>query len=115
LFFPPFVLDNVIRETLKEKAIEEAKAARVPQVFAVGEPLPERQPTNVNKLLELAESHCGQLHKRVMQVIRQQLNSERFFQYDASLVRDGSKLAFLHVFIMSRMWCTRSLIFLYSL
>ncbi|KAF9520147.1 hypothetical protein BS47DRAFT_846376 [Hydnum rufescens UP504] len=85
-----FECHNVIRETLKEKAIEEAKAARAPQVFAVGESLPERQPTNVNRLLQLAESHCRELHTRVMQVIRQQLNSERFFQYDASLVRDGT-------------------------
>ena len=78
-----------------EKAMEQNVATRAPQVFVVGEPVPERQETNVNKLLQLAESHCRELHTRVMQLIRQQLNSERFFQYDASLVRDGSKSACL--------------------
>jgi hypothetical protein len=46
---------------------------------------------HTSKLLAIAEAKCLDRAREVMVLIKQQLNSESFFDYDASLVRDGSQ------------------------
>lgn len=82
----------MIRETLKARLIEQTNEARTgAQIINLDEQhARENHTSNLDKLHELAESHCRDLAHRVIVLVRQQLDSPSFFQYDASLVRDGS-------------------------
>jgi len=53
-----------------------------------------QQRKSVDNLLQIADNYCHELFPRVMKLIKQQLDSPTFFQWDAALVRDGSASPF---------------------
>jgi hypothetical protein len=86
----PLSIDNVIREALAQKLHELGS----PVVSDGDDPSDQEEATirlNITRLHDLAESYCRDLHPLVINIIRRQLDSPSFFQWDASLVRNGSK------------------------
>lgn len=107
-FFPPLsrfnclCLDNVIREVLSQKLHEDPASPQQAYISDPDEPAnqaqarADRRHKNVQKLYDQSESHCRNLHQGVMRLIAGQLESPTFFQWDASLVRDGSTYPHIH-------------------
>jgi hypothetical protein len=54
----------------------------------------QQQRKRIDNLLQTADNYCHELFPRVMKLIKQQLDSPTFFQWDAALVRDGSASPF---------------------
>ncbi|KAI0306791.1 hypothetical protein B0F90DRAFT_1693299 [Multifurca ochricompacta] len=70
---------NVIREALKQRTVVHPNCDRGPR----SAPLDA-----ATRLLKIADARCHEVVRRVIVIIRQHLGSS-FFEYDASLVRDG--------------------------
>ncbi|KAF8308774.1 hypothetical protein DL93DRAFT_2086567 [Clavulina sp. PMI_390] len=86
---------NVIREVLSQKLNEEP--ASPPQEAFISEldesgqpPSADARAKNLQNLHDLSESYCRDRFPRVMELVTHQLGSPTFFQWDASLVRDGT-------------------------
>ncbi|KAG8768721.1 hypothetical protein FRC12_005401 [Ceratobasidium sp. 428] len=79
--------DNIIRESLKQRMIEHRRtrdAAFVVDPEVTHEPLLAK----LTRLHSIAEGKCHDVAGQIVTLIRRHLGSS-FFQYDASLVRDG--------------------------
>ncbi|KAF8329731.1 uncharacterized protein EI90DRAFT_3290006 [Cantharellus anzutake] len=81
---------NVIVEAIKERWIKHGQTRSEARIENLDDPNERPFTSNVKRLLELAETHCHNLHQHVMKIIHNQLESPTFFQFDASLVRDGT-------------------------
>ena len=77
-----FTLDNVIREALKQRL------GRGDSVLLANGNISPRL-SQATDLHSIAEAKCYERAHLVTNIIRRQLGTT-FFQYDASLVRDGS-------------------------
>ncbi|KDQ16343.1 hypothetical protein BOTBODRAFT_54128 [Botryobasidium botryosum FD-172 SS1] len=89
-----FECQNVIRDKLKER-LEKQQAHHRSAFLDDPESEPERRISRINDTIRLhaiAEDKCHKLSKVVISIIRQHLGTS-FFQYDASLVRDGTSYA----------------------
>ncbi|KAI0273782.1 hypothetical protein BC834DRAFT_855583 [Gloeopeniophorella convolvens] len=79
---------NVIREALKQRSVVHPNCDRS---FSIALPnsSPQSAPLDTaGRLLEIANARCHEVVRRVVVIIRQHLGTP-FFEYDASLVRDG--------------------------
>lgn len=79
-------LDNVIREFLKERLVSASGDGNGPKIIDS-----EDQEATFNTLVHLhtiAESKCQDIIQHVVFLVRRHLGTS-FFEYDASLVRDG--------------------------
>ena len=79
---------NVIREALKQRTVVHPTCDR-----NLGATLPNSSPRSAQldaatRLLKIADARCHEVVRRVVVIIRQHLGTP-FFEYDASLVRDG--------------------------
>ena len=89
-------VDSVIREVLSQKKHEEEPFSPEQEGHISDPDEPgayartRQQPKKIDNLLQIADTNCRDLFPRVMKLIKDQLNSPTFFQWDASLVRDGS-------------------------
>ena len=79
---------NVIREALKQRTVVHPNRDRSLSIS-----LPNSSPRSApldaaTRLLKIADARCHEVVRRVIVIIRQHLGTP-FFEYDASLVRDG--------------------------
>ena len=79
---------NVIREALKQRTVVHPSSDRSLSIA-----LPNSSPRSAHldaatRLLKIADARCHEVVRRVVAIIRQHLGTP-FFEYDASLVRDG--------------------------
>jgi hypothetical protein len=82
------VVVNVIREALKQRTVVHPTCDRNMSVA-----IPNSSPRSVQldaatRLLKIADARCHEVVRRVVVIIRQHLGTP-FFEFDASLVRDG--------------------------
>jgi hypothetical protein len=79
---------NVIREALKQRTVVHPSCDRSLSI-ALPSSSPRSQPLDAaSRLLKIADARCHEVVQRVVVIIRQHLGTP-FFEYDASLVRDG--------------------------
>jgi hypothetical protein len=79
---------NVIREALKQRTVVHPSCDRSLSI-TLPNSSPRSQPLDAAaRLLKIADARCHEVVQRVVIIIRQQLGTP-FFEYDASLVRDG--------------------------
>lgn len=82
---------NVIREALKQRLVDCCKSGET-AVFPDGSVIRSPRMTQVTQLHSLAENKCQHFAHLVINIARRHIGSS-FFEYDASLVRDGCFLA----------------------
>ncbi|KAF8275264.1 hypothetical protein EI94DRAFT_1560073 [Lactarius quietus] len=79
---------NVIREALKQRTVVHPNRDRSLSI-ALPNSSPRSAPLDAaTRLLKIADARCHEVVRRVIVIIRQHLGTP-FFEYDASLVRDG--------------------------
>jgi hypothetical protein len=79
---------NVIREALKQRTVVHPSCDRSLSI-ALPSSSPRSAPLDAaTRLLKIADARCHEVVQRVVLIIRQHLGTP-FFEYDASLVRDG--------------------------
>jgi hypothetical protein len=84
----------VIRETLKKRMVEQRGGSPTTGAYVhEAEANLEVHLATTTKLHTIAQDKCHDIARHVITIIRRHLGSS-FFQYDASLVRDGSTSRF---------------------
>jgi len=82
------VVVNVIREALKQRTVVHPPCDRSLNIALPNSSPRSAQLDTVARLLKIADARCHEVVRRVVAIIRQHLGTP-FFEYDASLVRDG--------------------------
>lgn len=79
---------NVIREALKQRTVVHPACDRSLSIALPNSSPRSAQLDAATRLLKIADARCHEVVRRVVAIIRQHLGTP-FFEYDASLVRDG--------------------------
>ncbi|KAH9998171.1 hypothetical protein BJV74DRAFT_825872 [Russula compacta] len=79
---------NVIREALKQRTVVHPTCDRSLNIALPNSSPRSAQLDAATRLLKIADARCHEVVRRVVAIIRQHLGTP-FFEYDASLVRDG--------------------------
>jgi len=79
---------NVIREALKQRTVVHPTCDRSLNITLPNSSPRSAQLDTATRLLKIADARCHEVVRRVVVIIRQHLGTP-FFEYDASLARDG--------------------------
>lgn len=89
---------NVIREALKQRTVVHPTCDRSRNITLPNSSPRSAQLDTATRLLKIADVRCHEVVRRVVVIIRQHLGTP-FFEYDASLARDG---CFFAGFLLAR-------------
>jgi hypothetical protein len=79
---------NVIREKLQERIYKAREYSKIVSASSNSPPL-RAILSDLIHLHDIAESRCHEMSPRVLSLIKRHVNTPAFFEYDASLCRDG--------------------------